>query len=59
MPVRKKTEQFCEARTWAQDRAPGWGDSQIGCLRKAQGQTEDGHWACSQHLNRAPANGWN
>lgn len=53
------SEQYCEARTYTQERSGGWGNSQIGCLRTAKGQTPEGHWACAQHLAKAPANGWN
>jgi hypothetical protein len=55
----KLAEHYCQARTWGQDRAGGWGNSRIGCARAATGQDKDGHWACTQHLNKPPACGWN
>jgi hypothetical protein len=54
----KLAEHYCEARTWKQARAGSWGDSNIGCNRPAVTQVE-GHWACKQHADKPPANGWN
>jgi hypothetical protein len=56
-------EHYCEARTWAQDRAGSWGNANVGCLRAATTQVTDDrgseHWACSQHAKKPPACGWN
>jgi len=51
--------RYCDARTHAQSRSGSWGPSQIGCARRAQVITEDGHYACNQHAKKPPANGWN
>jgi hypothetical protein len=46
-------EHDCEARTWKQPRAGGWGDSRLGWQRAAVTQV-DGHWACRQHADHPP-----
>jgi hypothetical protein len=43
----------CDART---ARQASWGGS--GCQRWAVTQV-DGHWACKQHAEKPPPNGWN
>lgn len=57
------SQQYCQAKTWSQARAGGWGNSHVGCLRKAVGQVETELygtvWACRQHSQKPPGNGWN
>ena len=54
--------RFCQAKTWAQTRSGGWGNSNVGCLRRAVTEVDDGQgnrvWSCGQHAARPPANGW-
>lgn len=49
---------WCQAKTWRQAKAGGWGESNIGCLKHAVGVSFDGHFACRVHLEKA-SNGWN
>jgi hypothetical protein len=59
----KIADHYCDARTWAQDRSGSWGSSRIGCQRAAVTQITDDrghtHWACKQHAQTPPKNGWN
>ena len=45
-------QRRCDART---ARQASWGGS--GCQRWAVTQV-DGHWACKQHAEKPPPNGW-